>query len=214
MAEVPLRPRVARSDERFAILVDELLDRHRLAATDFSDVIVGSGKDAVAVVDGDFMKMLHQECFRRAAGRTLITVHGPRGVLSGSFWAAAVYFRVPFNRNLLVRDLLPDHATDDRRDFWKGVLNRTEKRIGLAGVRGRVLEYRDNNASLILGCDWRVPPGAAESGKTRPDVARRRALVVAATMIGALTMSRIVMDSELSAGILREAEKQLLNSRC
>jgi TetR/AcrR family transcriptional repressor of nem operon len=29
---------------------------------------------------------------------------------------------------------------------------------------------------------------AAESGKTRPDVARRRALVAAATMIGALTM--------------------------
>ena len=54
---------------------------------------------------------------------------------------------------------------------------------------------------------------AAESGKTRPDVARRRALVAAATMIGALTMSRIVTDSELSARILREAEKQLVNSR-
>jgi TetR/AcrR family transcriptional repressor of nem operon len=54
---------------------------------------------------------------------------------------------------------------------------------------------------------------AAESGKTRPDVARRRALVVAATMVGALTMSRIVTDSELSAGILREAKKQLVNSR-
>ena len=53
---------------------------------------------------------------------------------------------------------------------------------------------------------------AAESGKTRPDVARRRALVAAATMIGALTMSRVVTDSELSASILREAEKQLVNS--
>jgi hypothetical protein len=39
------------------------------------------------------------------------------------------------------------------------------------------------------------------------------ALVAAATMIGALTMSRIVTNSELSAGILREAEKQLVNSR-
>jgi TetR/AcrR family transcriptional repressor of nem operon len=54
---------------------------------------------------------------------------------------------------------------------------------------------------------------AAEFGKTRPDVARGRALVAASTMIGALTMSRIVTDSELSAGILREAEKQLVNSR-
>jgi TetR/AcrR family transcriptional repressor of nem operon len=49
--------------------------------------------------------------------------------------------------------------------------------------------------------------------KTPPDVARRRAFVAAATMIGALTMSRIVTDSELSADILREAEAQLVNSR-
>ena len=49
--------------------------------------------------------------------------------------------------------------------------------------------------------------------KTPPDVARRRAFVAAATMIGAMTMSRIVTDSELSADILREAEAQLVNSR-
>jgi len=54
---------------------------------------------------------------------------------------------------------------------------------------------------------------ASQFGKARPDVARRRALVAAATMIGALTMSRIVTDSELSASILREAEKQLVTPR-
>jgi TetR/AcrR family transcriptional repressor of nem operon len=54
---------------------------------------------------------------------------------------------------------------------------------------------------------------ASQFGKTRPDVARRRALVAAATMIGALTISRIVTDSKLSAGILREAKNQLVNSR-
>ena len=53
---------------------------------------------------------------------------------------------------------------------------------------------------------------AAEVGKTRPEVARRRALVAAATMIGALTMSRIVTDPELSADILREAGKHLVTS--
>lgn len=142
------------------ILLHELLDRHRLAATDFSDIVVRAGKDAVAVVDGDFMKVLHQECFRRDAGKcTFIAVHGHRGVLSGSLRVAAVDFRELFDRNLLVRDLLPDHATDDRRDFWKSKLNRTEKRIGLGDVRGRVLEYRDNNASLVLGCDRRVGSG-------------------------------------------------------
>jgi len=53
---------------------------------------------------------------------------------------------------------------------------------------------------------------AAEFGKTRPDVARRRALVAAATMIGALTMSRIVTESELSAAILRQTERHLIRT--
>ena len=42
---------------------------------------------------------------------------------------------------------------------------------------------------------------------------RRRALVAVSTMIGALTMSRIVTDPELSAEILREAEKSLMAAR-
>ena len=54
---------------------------------------------------------------------------------------------------------------------------------------------------------------ASQSGKTRPDVAQRGALVAAALMIGALTMSRVVMDPELSAEILQEAENQLVKSR-
>jgi hypothetical protein len=63
---------------------------------------------------------------------------------------------------LLVRDLPPDHVTDDRSDFWISELNRPEKRIGLGDVRRRVLEYCDNNASLVLGCDRRVPPCRSE----------------------------------------------------
>jgi len=47
---------------------------------------------------------------------------------------------------------------------------------------------------------------AGQFGKIPPATARRRALVAVATMIGALTMSRIVTDPELSAEILKEAE--------
>ena len=54
---------------------------------------------------------------------------------------------------------------------------------------------------------------ASQFDKTRPDVARRRAWIAAATMIGAVTISRIVTDSELSTSILRETEKQLVSSR-
>ena len=50
---------------------------------------------------------------------------------------------------------------------------------------------------------------AGQCGKLPPATARRRALVAVSTMIGALTMSRIVTDPELSAEILKEAEKSL-----
>jgi TetR/AcrR family transcriptional repressor of nem operon len=46
-------------------------------------------------------------------------------------------------------------------------------------------------------------------GKTSTGEARRRALVAAAAMIGAVTMSRVVTDPKLSAEILRVAEKSL-----
>ena len=46
--------------------------------------------------------------------------------------------------------------------------------------------------------------------KITPAAARRRALTAVSTMIGALTMSRIVTDPELSAEILQEAGKHLI----
>ena len=51
------------------------------------------------------------------------------------------------------------------------------------------------------------------AGKAGTADARCRALVAAATMIGAVTMSRMVTDPELSAEILREAEKSLMAAR-
>ena len=50
---------------------------------------------------------------------------------------------------------------------------------------------------------------AGQFGKLPPKEARRRALVAVSTMVGALTMSRVVNDPKLSAEILRKAEKRL-----
>lgn len=47
------------------------------------------------------------------------------------------------------------------------------------------------------------------AGKSKGKNARRRALVAASTMIGAVTMSRVVNDPKLSAEILSEVEKSL-----
>src|SRR5215470_483291 len=51
------------------------------------------------------------------------------------------------------------------------------------------------------------------AGKAGTADARRRALVAAATMIGAVMISRMVTDPQLSAEILREAEKSLMAAR-
>jgi TetR/AcrR family transcriptional regulator, transcriptional repressor for nem operon len=50
---------------------------------------------------------------------------------------------------------------------------------------------------------------AGQFGETSPDVARRRALVAVSTMIGAMTMSRIVTDPDLSEEILQLAEESI-----
>lgn len=42
----------------------------------------------------------------------------------------------------------------------------------------------------------------------RPDLAKRRALAAFATMVGALTLARMVTDAKLSALLLREGAKQ------
>jgi TetR/AcrR family transcriptional repressor of nem operon len=47
------------------------------------------------------------------------------------------------------------------------------------------------------------------AGKSDTEDARRRALVAVSTLIGALTMARVVNDPGLSAEILREAERSL-----
>jgi TetR/AcrR family transcriptional repressor of nem operon len=46
-----------------------------------------------------------------------------------------------------------------------------------------------------------------------PDVARRRAMVAALTLIGALTVSRVVTDPALSDAILRSAQDSIAGSQ-
>jgi len=52
---------------------------------------------------------------------------------------------------------------------------------------------------------------AEQYRRTKPKTAKARALVAASAMIGAVMMSRIVTDPELSAAILQHTTKHLLN---
>src|SRR6266404_52763 len=84
-----------RSREGVSIPGDELLDRHRLAATDFSDVVVGAGKDAVTVIDRNLLQMLHDKRLSRiGAGCTGIIIKGRRGVPTRLIRIAEAKFRV------------------------------------------------------------------------------------------------------------------------
>ncbi|WP_074310938.1 TetR/AcrR family transcriptional regulator [Singulisphaera sp. GP187] len=53
---------------------------------------------------------------------------------------------------------------------------------------------------------------AGQFGKSPPAAARRRALVAVSTTIGVLTLSRLVTAPELSAEILKEAEKSSIKA--
>jgi TetR/AcrR family transcriptional regulator, transcriptional repressor for nem operon len=68
-----------------------------------------------------------------------------------------------------------------------------------------------NTRSVATACLQRlVELVAGQFGKVPPAEARRKALVAVSTMIGALTVSRIVTDLKLSAEILKEAQKSIV----
>jgi TetR/AcrR family transcriptional repressor of nem operon len=106
----------------------------------------------------------------------------------------------------------------------------TRKRLGAATARYLSVNHRDDPAhgcplaalgSEIARCGEGVRSAAtngflrlveiiaAQYEGTRPDLARQRALAAASMMIGALTMSRMVTDPELSAEILSRTNRYL-----
>jgi TetR/AcrR family transcriptional repressor of nem operon len=104
------------------------------------------------------------------------------------------------------------------------------RRLGAATARYLSTDHRDDPAhgcplaalgSEIARCDEGVRSAATDGFRrlveiiaaqyegTRPDLAKQRALAAASMMIGALTMSRIVTDPELSSEILSQANSYL-----
>jgi TetR/AcrR family transcriptional repressor of nem operon len=83
----------------------------------------------------------------------------------------------------------------------------------LAGLGSELARSNDSTrAAATAGFLKLVDIVAGQDGGTKPDVAKARALVALLAMIGAVTMSRIVTDPELSAGILQQTKKHLANT--
>jgi TetR/AcrR family transcriptional repressor of nem operon len=67
----------------------------------------------------------------------------------------------------------------------------------------------DTRAAASKGFVKLVELVAKQIGRTSPEAAKARAIFTLSAMIGAVTMSRIVADPELSATILQEARRRL-----
>lgn len=126
-------------------------------------------------------------------------------------------------------------AVDSVVETFTAALSQRVKRSGLEAVAASYLstDHRDDSSGccpfVALGSELARSDdstrAAATAGflklvdiiagqfkRTRSDVAKGRALVALSTMIGAVTMSRIVIDPALSAAILRQTEKHLAHA--
>jgi len=99
--------------------------------------------------------------------------------------------------------VVADYLSEDHRDDRRGG-------CPFASLGSELARSGDNTRAVATeGLLKMVDIVAAQFRDLRPDVARRRALVMVSTMVGAVTLARMVTDSKLSTTILREAGKDL-----
>jgi TetR/AcrR family transcriptional repressor of nem operon len=101
--------------------------------------------------------------------------------------------------------IVSNYLCADNRD------NRSEGCL-LAGL-GSELARSDDRTRAVATAGFLnlVELVARQYRRTRPKAAKARALVAVTAMIGAVTISRIVTDPELSAAILQHTRKHLLS---
>ena len=81
----------------------------------------------------------------------------------------------------------------------------------LAALGSEIARSNDSTRAAATEGYLRIVDVLASQYKDLPrKAARQKALVAVATMVGAVTLSRMVTDPELSATILKETEKQLI----
>ena len=99
--------------------------------------------------------------------------------------------------------ILADYLSADHRD------NPSEGCV-LAGLGSELARSDDKTrAAATAGFLRLVDAFAQQYPGMKPQAAKARALVAVSAMIGAITMSRIVIDPKLSAAILRQTKKHL-----
>ena len=179
----------ARTRERIVAAAAQEFRRNGITATGLSDLMAAAG-----LTHGGFYRhfaskeqLVAEACAAAmgAGAKTAAAALSPHGKRNGLHAFAASY-------------LSPDHRDDRSGGCPLAALGselvRADEKTRTAATEGVL-----NLVGLI----------AQQFGGMSPDVAQRRALVALATLVGALTLARMVTDPKLSTAILREAAKHV-----
>jgi len=205
------------------MLGDESFDCKRRLPSDRFNEFVGSGEYSVGMVDGDLPQVLHQELAARPARNPIgLRIERPRVVTRRpSRRGAGHHLRPLLDRHGLVGDFAAKHSANEFGNLIVRQLDGAIQRINLAAVRAihrarsapfaalgsemaRAGEETKAAATEVLERLFATLAGGASGAE-----ARGQAIVGLSTMIGAMTLARIVADSPLSEEILNRAKDHL-----
>ena len=179
----------ARTRERIVAAAAQEFCRNGITATGLLDLMAAAG-------------LTHGGFYRHFASKEQLVAEACAVAMESGAKAAAAALSPHGKRNGL-RAFAASYLSPDHRDDRSGgcplaalgsELVRADEKARTAATAGVL-----NLVDLI----------AQQFGGMRPDVAQRRALVALATLVGALTLSRMVTDPKLSTALLREAAKHV-----
>jgi TetR/AcrR family transcriptional regulator, transcriptional repressor for nem operon len=145
------------------------------------------------------------------------------------------FYRHFASKNQLTAEACAE-AVQSVAEMFEGALSRPGKGNGLQAVAARYLSARHRGAPAngcpfaALGSELARADTATRAAATegllgivdilasgyagmRPDAAKRRAFVALSTMVGALTLARLVTEPQLSEQLLRDAARQVTDLR-
>jgi TetR/AcrR family transcriptional repressor of nem operon len=179
----------AKTRERIVKVAAEEIREHGIVATGLSDLMTAAG-----LTHGGFYRHFDSK-------DQLVTEAGAAAMANLTEKLAAATSCKPHRKGLpaVVKGYLSTAHRDNPRD---GCL--------LAALGSELSRANPETREVATaGFLKLVEVIAGQFDQTDPNEAKKQAIVTASTMIGALTMSRVVNDQALSKSILRNAEKAL-----
>jgi TetR/AcrR family transcriptional repressor of nem operon len=163
--------------------------RHGIHDTGLSDVMAAAG-------------LTHGGFYRHFDSKDELVSEACAAAMDENIVASACYGAAnPSLEAIVTTYLCPDH----RDNLSGGCL--------LPGLGSELARSDDKTRAVATAGFLKFVDLIAEQyRRTKPKTAKARALVAASAMIGAVMMSRIVRDPELSAAILHHTKEHLLNS--